>query len=424
MPRAGLRRTLGIAAAGAAFALLARSAGAARGAELQYGKYLSLDDAGKQKLVERYVKKDAEGFWSVTVSKYEVRTKVSEEFTLRMAFLMDDFHAKFSSIFKGRFARKHRPKLYVLPDIDSYRAFIRGRGADPVFSVGMYMSRGTVLVARYSKDDRRLQNILFHEGTHQLLHAYTGRGGLPVWFNEGCATNFETWDLTYTVAENVRLSVLQSYRRHVAVKAARDGSAHKLSKLLGITSREWSATKNPQLNYAMAWSLTNYLLSTERGRGNFNMILAAIYRGKPLEKLLTTRVKSALEGMWYEDMKTRMALYDDRISPAWREAARKRFDRALAFVEGGVREYPKLADARFWRGRVLLAAGKWGEAIEDLTFAEKADREFPRVQAELGRAYLETGDRAKAEGWLKKAVKRNPSDLPSAALLGKLVGAK
>jgi len=424
MPRAGLRLGLSVAVAGAAAGFFPGSAGAARGADLQYGKYLALDDAGKQKLVERYVKKTPEGFWAVTVSKYEVRTKVSEEFTLRMAFLMDDFHAKFSSIFKGRFVRKHRPKLYVLPDIDSYRAFIRSRGADPVFSVGMYMSRGTVLVARYSKDERRLQNILFHEGTHQLLHAYTGRGGLPTWFNEGCATNFETWDLTYTAAENVRLSVLRSYRRRVAVKAARDGSAHKLSKLLGITSREWSASKAPQLNYAMAWSLTNYLLSTERGRANFNMILAAIYRGKPLTKLLTSRVKSALEGMWYEDMKSRMALYEDHIAPAWREVGRKRFDRALGLAEAGVRGYPKLAEARFWRGRMLLAAGKWGEAIEDLTFAEKADREFPRIQAELGRAYLETDDRAKAEGWLRKAVKRNPADLASAGLLQKLADPK
>ncbi|MHC5055830.1 MAG: tetratricopeptide repeat protein [Planctomycetota bacterium] len=413
-----------VAAAGAVVALLAPVALGAGGPQLQYGKYLSLDDAEKQKLVKRYVKKDAEGFWAVTVSKYEVRTKVSEEFTLRMAFLMDDFHAKFSSIFKGRFARKHRPKLYVLPDIDSYRAFIRSRGADPVFSVGMYMSRGTVLVARYSKDDRRLQNILFHEGTHQLLHAYTGRSGLPVWFNEGCATNFETWDLTYTAAENVRLSVLRSRRRGVAAKAARGGSAHKLAKLLGITSREWSASQNPGLNYAMAWSLTNYLLSTERGRGNFNMILAAVYRGKPLQKLFTPQVKNMLEQMWYEDMKTRMALYDQFIGPAWNEAGRKRFDRALELAGRGVEGHPKLADARFWRGRVLVAAGRYGDALKDLTFAEKADREFPRIQAELGRACLETGDRTKAESWLRKAVKRNPADLASAALLEELQGGR
>lgn len=131
MAHAGGRFAPTVAAAGVVISLLARLAGAAGGPGLQYGKYLSLDDAGKQKLIERYVKKDAEGFWAVTVSKYEVRTKVSEEFTLRMAFLMDDFHAKFSSIFKGRFAHKHRPKLYVLPDMDSYRAFIRGRGVDP-----------------------------------------------------------------------------------------------------------------------------------------------------------------------------------------------------------------------------------------------------------------------------------------------------
>ncbi|MHC4252257.1 MAG: tetratricopeptide repeat protein, partial [Planctomycetota bacterium] len=227
-----------------------------------------------------------------------------------------------------------------------------------------------------------------------------------------------------TAAENVRLSVLRSHYRYLAVKAAREGSAHTLARLLGITPHEWNGAKDFQLNYAMAWSLTNYLLSTERGRGNFNMILAAVYRGKPLEKLLTPQVRKQLEQMWHEDMKTRMALYDDRVAPAWREAGRKRFDLSLRFAEAGVREHPKLSDARFWRGRVLLAAGRHEDALKDLAFAEKADREFPRIQAELGRACLETGDRTKAESWLRKAVKRNPADLASAALLEELQGGR
>ncbi len=382
---------------------------------MQYGGYLALDEKAREKLVKRYVRKSGR-FWRVAVSRYEVRTTVSPEFTRRMAFLMDDFHTKFTAIFRGRFKSPGRPKLDVLADAKGYASHVSSIGISAGFSVGMYIPSKKLLVA-YKMDDRRLQNVLFHEGTHQLLHAYTGRSDIPVWFNEGVATNFETWDLSLSAPENVRMSVLRSGRRRTASVAMKSGEALSADALIAFTGRRWNASPNPTLNYAMAWSLVNYLLSTPRGQKTLNVILLAIYGGKNLKKLLPARTRAELNQLWHEDMRTRLVLYDEFVLPAVIRVRRGKVEKAIALANEAVDKFGKFPDSRFWRGRVLADAGRWDDALEDLVFAQRKDSNLPGLYAYLGRAYLETGNKVKAKTWLRKAVTRNAGDKQSAELL-------
>lgn len=400
----------------AAAAAVACAASASAAGKLGYAKYLELEDAAKAKLVRRYVRSGEDGYHVVSVSNYQVHTEVSPEFALRTAFLMDDFHATFAAAFRGRFARDERPRVYVLENRASYLAFMRKRGMRAKWTAGMFLPRGPLL-ASYRRSGKLPRHILFHEGAHQLLWAYIGRGRVPLWFNEGVATNFESWDLEHDAPGHVRLVVLLSARRRRAVDAVRKGEALPLEKLLTITGAEWRSQKNRPLNYAMAWSLVNFLLSTERGQRKLNLMLAALRKGGGLGELLTPQVRRELERQWLEDVKTRMALYEDFLAPAHKLAGDKEPDRAAELAGKGVAAHPQVADGRFWRGWFLVEAGRHAEALADLRFAEKADPEFPGLSAALGRACLETGDGASARRHLARAVRRNPLDSGSRRLL-------
>ena len=80
---------------------------------LTYEKFLELNDDQKQKVAQRYVKKDGE-YFKVILSSYLVYCNVDPVYTVQMAVLMDDFYKRFSNVFKERFIIRKRPKLYVL----------------------------------------------------------------------------------------------------------------------------------------------------------------------------------------------------------------------------------------------------------------------------------------------------------------------
>jgi hypothetical protein len=417
------RCAFGQIAASLATALSMALAASSSASDLQYGKYLASTDVDKGLMVERYVVADESGFHLVAVSKYEVRTTLGPEFTLRMAFLMDDFHAKFSAVFKGRFALFDKPKLYVLNDQAAYQAFVRAREGTPSWSIGMFMRRGRdSILASYKMDDDKLERVLFHEGAHQLLYAYIGEQEIPTWFNEGVATNLETWDLAYTAPENVKRSIVDSHRRHVAVEAIREGQAVPIGHLMALSPMEWSMVEDPQVNYAMAWSLVNYLLSTTTGRSTFNKILIAIKKGGAPRQLLSRGALETLEIQWHKDVQTRMVLYDEHVAPALRLVQKKDIDGARALAEAGVAAYPTFADARYCRGLVYRAAGRYAEAVSDLLEALRADTSFPRIYTELGRCYEGMGDRTQALNYLRKAARRNPYNRDASRLIEDLNG--
>jgi len=387
---------------------------------LYYYRYLELNGAEKEKLISRHVRRDRDGYYRVSLSRYVARTRISPEPALRLACLMEDFHRKFSAIFKGEFRRDRRPQVYLFRDRDSYREFIRRRGVDPAFSTGMYLARGSILAAHLKGDGELPISILYHEGTHQLIHAYLG-GRIPVWLNEGMAANFETWDTRYTALENIRRSAAVSHgRRRAAVEAFGEGRAIPLIRLLSMTQREWRDAEDPALNYAMAWSLVNLILNSERGRNNLNLIIHRLLEGKDPRRLLSPGAIRELETLWHEDMESRMALHEKFIGPALREAKKENLEGAIRLAREGVAASPVSMEARFWLGWILCKAGRYGDAIPDLERALEFDSNFPGILSALGKSCLRRGERARAARYLERAVQQNPADPESPGLLDEI----
>ena len=84
-------------------------------------------------------------------------------------------------------------------------------------------------------------------------------------------------------------------------------------------------------------------------------------------------------------------------------------------VEGAVKAYseaieinPKLAGARFSRGRLHVGAGRFDEAIADMNAVLKLDPKMSAAKTVLGEAYFKKGDHETAIRYLSEVVAVNP----------------
>lgn len=176
------------------------------GSRVTYEDYLKMSESKKKSVMKKLVrKKDA--YFVIQKGKYFIHTDIDPEKTLEMAVLMDDFQNRFSKVFRGAFKIKKQARVFVLKNKETYNSALLKYSSgqiDAGWSCGMFVHGGRLepaLFGHAGSGDKGLQNTLFHEGTHQLLHYYL-KTSIPVWFNEGMATNFETWVLTRSPENN------------------------------------------------------------------------------------------------------------------------------------------------------------------------------------------------------------------------------
>ena len=148
--------------------------------------------------------------------------------------------------------------IRVFANPDEYRAH-SGEGME--WSSGHFSSleRELVVMGDSEEDDRErrredIRSITFHEGWHQYLFLITpGNAAVPIWFNEGHATFFET----FTV-KGGRAVPGPSRRRAQARQAVALRSPTGLRKLLDMSQEEFYSGSIGD-HYAVAWALVSYL---------------------------------------------------------------------------------------------------------------------------------------------------------------------
>lgn len=148
--------------------------------------------------------------------------------------------------------------IRVFANPDEYRAH-SGEGME--WSCGHFSSleRELVVMGDSGEDDRErrredIRSITFHEGWHQYLFLITpGNAAVPIWFNEGHATFFETFRV-----RDGRAVPGPSRRRDAAREARGLRSADGLARLLAMSQEEFYAEGAGQ-HYAVAWALVSWL---------------------------------------------------------------------------------------------------------------------------------------------------------------------
>ena len=148
--------------------------------------------------------------------------------------------------------------IRVFADPEDYRAY-SGEGME--WSAGHFSSvqRELVVMGDAAEDSNKrrrdeIRSTTFHEGFHQYLFLITpALANVPIWFNEGHATFFETFRV-----RNGKASPGESPRIEAARRAIGLRSPEGLGRFMMLSQPEFYAT-SIQENYAVAWLLVHWL---------------------------------------------------------------------------------------------------------------------------------------------------------------------
>ncbi|APD13430.1 tetratricopeptide repeat protein [Pandoraea pulmonicola] len=84
------------------------------------------------------------------------------------------------------------------------------------------------------------------------------------------------------------------------------------------------------------------------------------------------------------------------------------FSDALAKIDEHLKQYPRDAQVRFTRGRVLMEMGRSAEAIDAFTALTQDFPELPEPYNNLAALYAQSGEYDKARAALESAIRNNP----------------
>ncbi len=404
----------------------------ARGAKsVTSEEYQKLDDAARRRMIQRYVKRSPRGKWEVLLRSYRIRTDISDEAALALAVKMDEFHAGFTSIFKGPFRIRALPDLYALKDSASFRSAIDEWTGEhvPVHAnlTGLFSYRGSkyALFGCAEGGDERLYRILFHEGTHHLLHFYIGRE-FPRWFNEGVATNFQDWDVSLSAERNIYESIWKSrYPLYLHAMATGRKLEEKelpkpdLIRLMASTDEEWLDPKgDPTPLYAQAWGFVNFLLSSgASGQKNVNTLITSFRRGVKFHKVAPPAIRLALARQYQEYIENVIVPHVECSLPVGRSLRAGNVRAATLVVREGLKKHPKSFELLYYQGLLALEAGDAAGAYKVLRSLEKRKPRHPLLYRTLAKAALAAGDKPKARTWRRKALRENYRDEEARELL-------
>lgn len=391
---------------------------------LSYEEYMDLSGQDRAKLASKYVKSSKDGYHNVLVKNYDVYTDVSPEYAVRMAVLMDGFHERFSSIFNGPFKVKNKPALYVLADDESYAkaldSYTDGK-IEAGWSYGMFVSYGfkRALFAKFGSEEKEcyLVNILFHEGTHQLLDSYIG-GDIPVWFNEGTATNFETWEIGRSVKNNINNAIFKSVRARHIPTIYPDRGFFPLRKLLAVSGEDWIKAEDPLPQYASAWALMNCLLCSEKGRDYFQILIGGFRSGKSRDKIMPDKTIESLESFYAGYIKDVILPHDEIWIPIEKLIAVEKHKEAREHAASMKEKFPNNPYAAYYAAWLPVRDGdKAPEYLKILLALEKKSPAHPELFFAISKAYMLQDNLSLAEAYARKMLVELNKHAPSLKLL-------
>lgn len=204
---------------------------------------------------------DVEGWITIERPPYRVHTDLPKRDRKWLGTLLTDMgviRRAYTKVFPEPYGTKIPISVIrVFADPDEYRAYA-GEGMENTAGHFSSLNRELVVMGDAEEDSskRRRDDILstsFHEGFHQYLFLITPPlSTVPIWFNEGHATYFETFRVR---GNNAKPS--DSARLEVARKATGLRSAEGLARLLAYSQPEFYAQANDC--YAVAWLFVHWL---------------------------------------------------------------------------------------------------------------------------------------------------------------------
>ncbi|PCJ63054.1 MAG: hypothetical protein COA79_02770 [Planctomycetota bacterium] len=385
--------------------------------KLTYQHFLQMTPEKKAYWVDKLVKVDKDGLYTVNKSYYILKTDVSKLYALKQAVFMDEFSSSFRSIFKGKFKMKKSPVLYIMATRSGFFNLLSSKGINaPPWAGGLYAPYKRMLVG-YKEAGDFLKDVLYHEGTHQLLHFYTNKR-LPPWFNEGTATNFETWNPLKPGMVNNFEAQFKSDRLEYVVNYHNTKKFKKSDfiKMMKMSGMQWNNAFDPSPNYSKAWSMINFCFHSKTGRKLFNKLITGIMEGKSIRRTLTPEQMDELAESWIVDLNKRQIPVFKIGRPLFKQiekwANTSKYDKKLAskYVYQSEAYKSEALEFEYLSSMHKMIIGEYKIALTELLDLSKREKGLPFIYSAIANCYKNLGNRDEAIKYVKLAFEKNYKD--------------
>ena len=292
---------------------------------------------------------------------------------LRVATRLEQFREAFLELLPvSHFDASVALTVVVFRDNASYDRFepmLRGRAAGVS---GFFQSGADLDYIALSLDRRRaraVDELAFHEYVHLLVR--NGFGVVPLWFNEGLAEYYSTFDIN---DGGRRVTLGRPVRFRVRTLKERELMPLKTLLEVGDDSPFYKEPEKRALFYSQSWALVHYLLSGPR-RAQLTAFLQLQARG------------AELADAFRQAFQTDFAALENELREYVRQGTYRPQEITLARrVEPGLRANAgplTEAEGEFYLGDLLMHTNRLDEAAACLEKAARLDPQLAVARAAL-----------------------------------------
>jgi hypothetical protein len=329
---------------------------------------------------------------SVRSKNFFLIGNASEKDIRRVAERLEKFREVFGRLFPKTKLNAPVPTTVIVFKSDSYyKPFKPNPNVAGYFLPGEDVNYVTLTAEQQEGEPFR---VIFHEYVHLLLNNTLGRT-IPLWFNEGLAEYYSSFEMNESKNEVVLGSPISHH-----VFYLREQKMLPLRTLFTVdhNSPHYNEKAKQGVFYAESWALVHYLLLGNNGQrqqalGRFVNLLAA---GTPVETAFQQAFQTSFEAMEKE-----LQSYVQRYSyPTLNAILKDKLVTDEQMQSAVISE----AEAQAYLGDLLLHTRKLPEAEARLQQALALDPNVPLAQASLGMLRLHQGRLDEARRYLEKAA--------------------
>ena len=333
---------------------------------------------------------------SVRSQNFQLIGNASDKDIRLVANRLEQFRTVFALLFPAlKLNSPVATTVIVFKSDSSYKPFKVNPNLAGYFQPGEDVNYITLTTEKASEDQPF--RTIFHEYVHLLVDNTIG-ASLPLWFNEGLAEYYSTFDIT---DENRKVILGELVTNHVLF--LRETKLLPLRTLFAVDYKSPYYNEGNKMNifYAEAWMLTHYLLQGEKQK-----------RRPQLARFVDLiRSNVTVDQAFQEAFQTSVDVFEkdfrSYVQGAKYMATSVTFEKKLDF-DSEMQSAPLTeAEAQAYLGDLLLHTRRFDEAETHLQQALALSPDLPMAEASLGMLRVKQKRLEEAKQYLEKAVAAN-----------------
>jgi tetratricopeptide (TPR) repeat protein len=339
----------------------------------------------------------ADKWISIRTKNFTLVGNAGEKDIRLIANRLEEFHTIFASLFPATQLNSAAPTTVIIFKSDrAFKPYKVKQEEAGYFQPGEDVNY--IALTSEGMSDAQPARIIFHEYVHLLMNNMMG-ATVPLWFNEGLAEYYSTFD---TIKEERRVLLGQLIPGHLF--SLREHELLPLRTLFAVDYKSPYYNEGNKMNifYAESWMFMHYLLQTdkEKHRPQLTKFVDLLRSGMKLDDAFQQAFQSSVDAV-EKDFKNYVQASRFMTTGVTFEHD---FDDSSEMELASLSE----ADAHAYLGDLLLHTQRMPQAEAELRQALALDPESVLGHTAFGMMRLRQARTDEARSHLEKALKGNP----------------